>query len=201
MPGMLSTILDVGLNDKSVRGLIALTSNPRLAWDSYRRLIQMYSEVVDDIAADAFEARLAAMIRSEDVLGESDLDPEALERLTHGLRDTALRAIGRAIPEAPIEQLQAAARAVYRSWHSPRAVEYRRLNKLERLAGTAVTVQAMIFGNGGGKSGAGVAFSRNPASGAKGLYVDFLFDAQGEDVVAGRRIPGIWQCCPLGCPR
>lgn len=190
MPGMMSTILDVGLNEKSVRGLIGLTGNPRLAWDSYRRFIQMYSEVVDGVPAEAFEARLAAMIRSEDIPGESDLDPEALERLTREFRDIAYRAIGRAIPEAPMEQIRAAARAVYNSWESHRAIEYRRLNKLDRLAGTAVTVQAMIFGNGGGKSGAGVAFSRNPATGANGLYVDFLFDAQGEDVVAGRRIPG-----------
>lgn len=190
MPGMMSTILDVGLNAASVRGLIGLTGNPRLAWDSYRRFIQMYSEVVEGVPADAFEARLAAMIRSEDIPGESDLDPEALERLAHDFRDIAFRAVGRAIPEAPMEQIRSAARAVYRSWESSRAIEYRRLNKLEHLAGTAVTIQAMIFGNSGGKAGAGVAFSRNPADGAKGLYVDFLFDAQGEDVGAGRRIPG-----------
>jgi len=190
MPGMMETILDVGLNEKTVRGLIGLTGNPRLAWDSYRRFIQMYAEVVEGTPAEAFEARLAAMIRSEDIPAEGDLDPEALERLTHEFRDIAARAVGQAIPEAPMEQVRAAARAVYRSWGSPRAIEYRRLNKLDRLVGTAVTVQAMVFGNGGGRSGAGVAFSRNPADGAKRLYVDFLFDAQGEDVVAGRRIPG-----------
>ena len=190
MPGMLATILDTGLNDCSVRGLIGLTGNPRLAWDSYRRFIQMYSEVVEGLPAAAFAARLAEMIRAEEVADERELDPEAVERLAHEFRDIAAGAVGRLIPSDPMVQLRSAALAVYRSWESPRAVEYRRLNKLDRLAGTAVTVQAMVFGNSGGKSGAGVAFSRNPATGAKGLYADFLFDAQGEDVVAGRRIPG-----------
>ena len=190
MPGMMSTILDAGLNSRSVRGLIGLTGNPRLAWDSYRRFVQMYCEVVEGVPATAFEARLADLIRSEDVASERDLDPVALETLVQEFQDIAARALGRAIPAEPMEQLRAAALAVYRSWESPRAVEYRRLNKLEALVGTAVTVQAMVFGNGGGRSGAGVAFSRNPATGANGLYADFLFDAQGEDVVAGRRIPG-----------
>ena len=190
MPGMMSTILNAGLNNRSVHGLIGLTGNPRLAWDSYRRFVQMYSEVVDGLPANAFEARLADLIRSEDVVSERDLDPVALEKLAHEFQDIAARAVGRTIPADAMQQLRAAALAVYRSWESPRAEEYRRLNKLEGLAGTAVTVQAMVFGNGGGRSGAGVAFSRNPASGAKGLYADFLFDAQGEDVVAGRRIPG-----------
>jgi len=189
MPGMLATILDVGLNAESVRGLIGLTGNPRLAWDSYRRFIQIYAEVVEGVPAAAFEACLAAMIRSENIAQECDLDPEALERVTHEFRIIAARAVGHTIPDAPMEQLRAAARAVYRSWDSPRAIEYRRLNALDPHAGTAVMVQVMVFGNAGGKSGAGVAFSRNPANGSKELYVDFLFDAQGEDVVAGRRIP------------
>ena len=190
MPGMLETILNVGLNAESVRGLIELTGNPRLAWDSYRRFIQIYAEVVEEVPAAAFEARLADMIRSENVAQESDLDPEALERLTREFHALAAQAAGRAIPDDPMEQLVAAARAVYRSWDSARAKEYRRLNRLEHLTGTAVTIQAMVFGNAGGTSGAGVAFSRNPATGAKELYLDFLFDAQGEDVVAGRRVPG-----------
>ena len=190
MPGMLATILDVGLNAQSVRGLIGLTGNPRLAWDSYRRFIENYSEIVNGAPSGVFAASLTEMIRSENVEGESDLDSEALERLTHDFRALAAKIVGHAIPDNPIEQLQAAARAVYRSWESPRAEEYRRLNKLDGLKGTAVTIQAMVFGNAGGKSGAGVAFSRNPATGAKELYVDFLVDAQGEDVVAGRRMPG-----------
>jgi len=189
MPGMLSTILDVGLNDTTVHGLLGMTGNPRLAWDSYRRFIQMYAEVVHDAPAAPFEACLARMMRAEGAGDETDLDPEALERLTHEFRQIATRAAGTPVPEAPLAQLASAARAVYRSWESPKAREYRRLNHLESLAGTAVTVQAMVFGNAGGRSGAGVAFSRNPATGAKELYVDFLFDAQGEDVVSGRRMP------------
>jgi pyruvate, orthophosphate dikinase len=190
MPGMLATILDVGLNAESVRGLIGLTGNPRLAWDSYRRFVQNFSEVVDGTPAAVFEACLAEMIRAETVGGESDLDSEALERLAHEFRGLAADIGGRTVPDNPMEQLAAAARAVYRSWESARAVEYRRLNGLGGLDGTAITIQAMVFGNAGGRSGAGVAFSRNPATGANELYVDFLVDAQGEDVVAGRRMPG-----------
>jgi pyruvate,orthophosphate dikinase len=188
MPGMLTTILDVGLNAESVRGLIASTGNPRLAWDCYRRFVQIYAEVVENLPAAPFDARLTEMIRTEAVVNESELDCEALERIAHDYQLIFARDARAKIPEAPMEQLHCAARAVYRSWNSPRAVEYRRLNGLDGLSGTAVTVQAMVFGNAGGKSGAGVAFSRNPATGKKELYVDFLFDAQGEDVVSGRRV-------------
>jgi pyruvate, orthophosphate dikinase len=190
MPGMLATVLDVGLNEDSVHGLIGLTGNPRLAWDSYRRFIQNFAEVVDGVAATPFDACLAAMVRSENVGAASDLDPEALERLTHEFRAIAARESGRKIPADPMDQLAAAAQAVYRSWDGSRARDYRRLNHLDDRGGTAVTVQAMVFGNAGGNSGAGVAFTRNPATGAKELYVDFLFDAQGEDIVAGRRLTG-----------
>ncbi len=190
MPGMLQTILDVGLNDQTVRGLIRMSGNPRLAFDSFRRLVQGYAEVVEHVPSANFERRLAEMIRRESVTNETELDSEALERLTSEFREIALRFGSKAIPEDPREQLQGAAIAVYRSWESARAKEYRRLNRLDDLKGTAVTVQAMVFGNSGGRSGAGVAFSRNPATGAKEPYVDFLFDAQGEDVVSGRRTPG-----------
>ncbi|SME96663.1 pyruvate phosphate dikinase [Tistlia consotensis] len=190
MPGMLSTVLDVGLNAASLRGLIRLTGNPRLAWDSWRRFVQLYAEVVEGLPAAPFEARLAELIRAEDVAAESELDGEALERLTHEFLALAARQLGRPLPSDPRSQLAAAARAVYRSWDGRRAQDYRRLNGLDGLAGTAVTVQAMVFGNAGGTSGAGVAFSRDPATGERRLYLDFLFDAQGEDVVAGRRPPG-----------
>ena len=190
MPGMLETILDVGLNTRTVHGLIGLTGNPRLAWDSYRRFIRGFAEVVEGAPSALFEECLSRMIRAEDVAREGDLDPEALERLAGQYLAIAAETAGRAIPEDPFDQLAAAARAVYRSWEAPRALHYRRLNTLDELAGTAVTVQAMVFGNAGGRSGAGVAFSRNPATGAKSLYMDFLFDAQGEDVVAGRRMAG-----------
>ncbi len=190
MPGMLETILDVGLNDVTVHGLIRMSGNPRLAFDSFRRLVQGYGEVVDHLSRDDFERCLAEMVRSEGVQSEADLDSEALERLTTMFRELALRSVGHAIPQDPREQLREAALAVYRSWESAKAYEYRKLNKLDDLKGTAVTVQAMVFGNSGSQSGAGVAFSRNPATGAHELYVDFLFDAQGEDVVSGRRTPG-----------
>lgn len=188
MPGMLDTILNTGMTPKTVHGLIRLTGNPRLAWDSYRRFVQAYTEVTGSTGAEAFTARLAATVRAEGIESESQLDPEALERLTAGYIEEAANLLGQPVPLDPYLQLETAAKAVYRSWESERAREYRRLNGLEGLAGTAVTVQAMVFGNGGGRSGAGVAFTRNPATGEKGLYVDFLFDAQGEDVVAGRRV-------------
>jgi pyruvate, orthophosphate dikinase len=189
MPGMLDTILNVGLNTHSVHGLIRLTGNPRLAFDSYRRFIQGYAEVVHGVPGGKFEQQLNALIQHEDVSSEVELDPEALERLATEFRELAFRASGHAIPEDPHDQLQAAALAVYRSWEGSRAREFRRLNRLNHLAGTAVTVQAMVFGNSGYNSGAGVAFSRNPATGMNQPYVDFLFDAQGEDVVSGRRTP------------
>ena len=190
MPGMLDTILNVGMNSGAVQGLIRLTGNPRLAWDSYRRFVQSYSEVVGGVSGAEFERPLAAMLRAEEAASEDELDCEALERLTHEFLEIASRASGRRPPEDPLDQLDAAALAVYASWESPRARKYRQINGLDDLAGTAVTVQAMVFGNSGNRSGAGVAFSRNPATGANEPYVDFLFDAQGEDVVSGRRTPG-----------
>jgi pyruvate,orthophosphate dikinase len=190
MPGMLDTILDVGMNNGAVQGLIRLTGNPRLAWDSYRRFVQSYSEVVGGVPGSEFERPLAAMLRAEEAASEDELDCEALERLTHEFIEIVSRASGRRPPEDPLDQLDAAALAVYASWESVRSREYRQINGLDDLAGTAVTVQAMVFGNSGNRSGAGVAFSRNPATGANEPYVDFLFDAQGEDVVSGRRTPG-----------
>jgi len=185
MPGMLETILDVGLNGRSLRGLIGLTGNPRLAWDSFRRFLQMYAEVVRGQPKTGFETALAEMLQAEDAASEAELDSEALERLALGFQSLAGD-----VPEEPMRQLHEAARAVYRSWEGERAREYRRLNQLDGLAGTAVTVQAMVFGNAGQKSGAGVAFSRNPATGEKEFYADYLSNAQGEDVVAGRRPTG-----------
>jgi len=190
MPGMLDTILNVGMNQDAVSGLIRLTGNPRLAWDSYRRFVQSYSQLVHGVGAADLGSVLYAVLREEDAVSEDELDCEALERLTAQFIDVTLRISGRRPPEDPADQLEAAARAVYASWQSSRAREYRRINKLEGLVGTAVTVQTMVFGNSGSRSGAGVAFSRNPATGASELYVDFLFDAQGEDLVSGRRTPG-----------
>ena len=188
MPGMLDTILDVGMNAMSVHGLIRTTGNPRMAFDSYRRFVQSFAEVVGDAPRERFDKLIAQMIGAEGVANEAELDSEALERLTDQFLDLAAR-LGHSPPEDPMDQIAEAAQAVYKSWESPRAREYRRLNGLEGLKGTAVTVEAMVFGNSGGDSGAGVAFSRDPATGLKQLYVDFLVDAQGEDVVSGHRSP------------
>jgi len=212
MPGMLDTILNTGMTPKSVHGLIRLTGNPRLAWDSYRRFIQAFAEVTGQASAAAFGAKLEELIKAEGASCEADLDPEALERLTQRFLSEATALLGEPVPENPIRQLEIAAEAVYRSWESARAREYRRLNGLDDLTGTAVTVQAMVFGNSGGQSGAGVAFTRNPATGANELYIDFLFDAQGEDVVSGRRtlgdpgafndrLPGAARCLEDGARR
>jgi len=200
MPGMLETVLDVGLNAETVRGLIRVTGNPRLAWDCYRRFVQSFSEVVWGIPPDPFERRLAASKRAEQVEHDYELDPAALERLTIDYREIALELGAERIPDDVTEQLSAVARAVYRSWDNEKAKVYRRLNRLEDLAGTAVTIQTMVFGNSSGRSGAGVAFTRNPATGEKELYADFLFDAQGEDVVSGRRCPGDWNMMATKLP-
>jgi pyruvate,orthophosphate dikinase len=172
----------------SVHGLVRLTGNPRMAFDSWRRFIQGYAEVVGGVAPGGFASLVAEMVRAEGVANEAELDSEALEQLTEQFHALSVR-LGHAPPEDPIEQIAEAAQAVYKSWDGARAREYRRLNGLEGLKGTAVTVQTMAFGNSGGDSGAGVAFSRDPATGEKKLYVDFLADAQGEDVVSGRRSP------------
>jgi pyruvate, orthophosphate dikinase len=200
MPGMLETVLDVGLNPQTVRGLIRLTGNPRLAWDSYRRFVQGFAEVVWGMPAAPFAARLATVKRTEGVAQDAELDPEALERLATSYRAIAAETRGEEFPDDPVTQLTAAAQAVYRSWASEKARAYRALNGLDDLCGTAVTVQTMVFGNGGGRSGAGVAFTRNPATGAKELYADFLFDAQGEDVVSGRRRASDWNVLTTKLP-
>jgi pyruvate,orthophosphate dikinase len=188
MPGMLSTVLDVGLTLEAVQGLIRRTGDPRLAWDSRRRFLETWATVVCGASPAPFARKLADIVRAEAAKDESELDNDALERLSAEFLNLASAARA-APPTAPVDQLVEAAVAVYRSWETPKAREYRRLNRLEDLAGTAVVVQAMVFGNSGRRSGAGVAFSRDPATGAKGLYLDFLFDAQGEDVVSGRRTP------------
>jgi pyruvate,orthophosphate dikinase len=189
MPGMMATLLNVGLNHDTVRGLIRMSGNPRLAWDCYQRFVQGYAEVVSGLEAQPFEDLLKTLLNTEKVTNEAELDPEALERLTSEFLSLAEDRLGASIPSDPMRQLEAAVRAVYRSWESPKACEYRRLNRFEDLLGTAVTVQAMVFGNAGSASGSGVAFTRDPATGVKSLYADFVSEAQGEDVVSGRRTP------------
>jgi pyruvate,orthophosphate dikinase len=187
MPGMMETVLDVGLNTQTVEGLIRLTGNPRLAWDSFRRLVQGYAEVVANLPTAPFDSLVTAALIQADAENERELDHRELRALTLALLECYRTLTGSAFPADPHEQLAAAAQAVFRSWDAPKAASYRRLNGLSDDAGTAVTVQTMVFGNAGGYSGAGVGFTRNPATGAHELYFDFQFNGQGEDVVAGRQ--------------
>lgn len=186
MPGMMDTILNVGLNDQTVQGLIRLTGNPRLAWDSYRRLVRGFAEVVLGVRGDAFDRVVDVRIVADGVTSDRELDTTALRQITHDCLELTQALGTHPFPQDPMDQLESACEAVFRSWMSARAIEYRRLNGIEEGAGTAVTIQAMAFGNAGGASGAGVGFTRNPATGENALYVDFLFNAQGEDVVSGR---------------
>jgi pyruvate,orthophosphate dikinase len=186
MPGMLDTILNVGLCDRTLPALVRMTGNPRHAWDSYRRLIQAYAEVVQGLPAEAFERVLAESLRSEDAVTVTELDVAALKNLVQAFVDESQALKSEPFPQEPVAQLAGAVEAVFRSWQSPRAVAYGRLHGLDDLAGTAVTVEAMVFGNLGGSSGSGVGFTRDPATGANDLYVDFLPNSQGEDVVSGR---------------
>ena len=184
MPGMMETLLNIGLTDATLPGLVRLTGNPRLAWDAYRRLVATYGEVVAGLPADAFESEIARVAAGSD---ERDFDFAQLRELTQRFQATYLERAGHPFPQDPREQLERAIDAVFESWRSRRAIEYRRVNNIDEAIGTAVTVQAMVFGNAGGMSGAGVGFTRDPATGHPELWVDFLFNAQGEDVVSGRR--------------
>jgi len=186
MPGMMETVLNVGLNAETVEALIRMTGNPKLAWDSYRRLVQGYAEVVARLPSAPFDALIAAALQQNEVENERELDHGSLKTLTLAMLDCYRTLSGIIFPAEPAEQLSDAAAAVFRSWDAPKAASYRRLNNISDDAGTAVTVQTMVFGNAGGESGAGVAFTRNPATGASELYFDFQFNGQGEDVVSGR---------------
>ena len=201
MPGMMETLLNIGLCDATVGGLLRRTGNPRLVWDAYRRLVAGYGETVAAIPAQAFEAAAAAVVGPR---AERELDFAELRAITQCFLRLYAERAGRPFPQDPAEQLGGAIAAVFGSWHAPKAREYRHLNGIDDALGTAVTVQSMVFGNAGGQSGAGVGFTRDPATGAPGLWVDFLFDAQGEDVVSGRRsanghdelasvLPQVWQ--------
>lgn len=186
MPGMLETILNVGLCCRTLPALLRMTGNPRHAWDSYRRLVQTFGEVVLEVPAQDFEHVLEEHLAREGVPTMTELDVDALKRITREFLDLCKQAKGGPFPQDPMAQLEGAVRAVFGSWQSPKAVEYRRLHGLDNNIGTAVTIQAMVFGNMGGTSGSGVGFTRNPATGANELYLDFLPNAQGEDVVSGR---------------
>ncbi|HET7366992.1 MAG TPA: pyruvate, phosphate dikinase [Gaiella sp.] len=189
MPGMMDTILNLGLNDVAVEGLAAATGNPRFAYDSYRRLIQMYGEVVDGIDAHLFEGELQELKESRGVQLDVDLDADDLRGLLRTFQEIYEREVGDPFPGDASEQLRRAVRAVFDSWDSPRAKVYRRTYDIPDDLGTAVNVVQMVFGNKGASSGTGVCFTRNPSTGERTLFGEFLVDAQGEDVVAGIRTP------------
>ncbi len=187
MPGMMETVLNVGLNDTSVEGLAARSESPRFAWDSYRRLIQMFGATVLHIDAELFSDALDAAKHDAGTQADLDLDESHLRDLVATFKAIVLRASGRDFPQDPREQLDLAIDAVFDSWNTDRARLYRRQERIPEDLGTAVNVQAMVFGNFGMDSGSGVAFTRDPASGDQGVYGDYLQNAQGEDVVAGIR--------------
>ena len=190
MPGMMDTILNLGLNDVAVEGFAKKTGNPRFAYDSYRRFIQMYSDVVMEVPKSYFEKIIDEMKEAKGVHFDTDLTADDLKELAAKFKAVYKEAMnGEDFPQDPTEQLMGAVKAVFRSWDNPRAIVYRRMNDIPGDWGTAVNVQTMVFGNKGETSGTGVAFTRNPSTGEKGIYGEYLINAQGEDVVAGVRTP------------
>ena len=190
MPGMMDTILNLGLNDIAVEGFAAKTGNPRFAYDSYRRFIQMYSDVVMEVPKSYFEKIIDEVKEAKGVHYDTELTVDDLKELVKRFKEVYKNAMnGEEFPQEPTEQLMGAVKAVFRSWDNPRAIVYRRMNDIPGDWGTAVNVQAMVFGNMGETSGTGVAFTRNPSTGEKGIYGEYLINAQGEDVVAGVRTP------------
>ncbi|MDO4516549.1 MAG: pyruvate, phosphate dikinase [Bacillota bacterium] len=189
MPGMMDTILNLGLNDTVVEGFAEFTGNPRFAYDSYRRFIQMFSDVVMELSKKRFEEIIDDVKEKKGVKQDVELDTEDMKDLVVRFKAFYKQEKGVDFPQDPKEQLMEAVRAVFRSWDNPRANVYRRMNEIPYSWGTAVNVQSMVFGNSGNTSGTGVAFTRNPATGEKALFGEYLINAQGEDVVAGVRTP------------
>lgn len=189
MPGMMDTILNLGLNDETVEGLIKITGNPRFSLDSYRRFIQMFGDVVMGVEHFHFELALENQKKLQSVKDDKDLDADSLRKLIAEYKAIVRRETGEDFPTKPEDQLLRSIEAVFASWYNPRAEVYRKLNRISEDLGTAVNVQCMVFGNMGDDSGTGVAFTRNPSTGEKKLYGEYLMNAQGEDVVAGIRTP------------
>ncbi len=189
MPGMMDTVLNLGLNDRTVAGLARMTGNERFAWDAYRRFIQMFGSVVLGIEKSAFEEKLSALKAKRGVKLDTDLSADDLNELVKTYKGLVREKTGREFPAEPAVQLEMSRDAVFNSWHNPRAVTYRKLNDIPANLGTAVNVQAMVFGNLGETSATGVGFTRNPSTGEKEFYGEYLTNAQGEDVVAGIRTP------------
>ena len=190
MPGMMDTILNLGLNDQAVEGFASKTNNPRFAYDSYRRFIQMYSDVVMEVPKNYFEKIIDEVKEEKGIHYDTELTVEDLKELVVRFKEVYKNAMnGEEFPQNPIDQLMGAVKAVFRSWDNPRAIVYRRMNDIPGDWGTAVNIQSMVFGNKGETSGTGVAFTRNPSTGEKGIFGEYLINAQGEDVVAGVRTP------------
>ena len=187
MPGMMDTVLNIGLNDETAKGMVALTNNERFVYDSYRRLIQMFGSVVLGIDDEAFEHPLQAAKAAKGVKSDTDLTADDLKKLVETFKAVTKKEKGMDFPQSPLDQLKLATEAVFKSWNGKRAVDYRRATNIPDDLGTAVNIVTMVFGNMGADSGTGVAFTRNPATGEKVLYGDYLLNAQGEDVVAGIR--------------
>src|SRR5262245_29835630 len=187
MPGMMETVLNVGLTDASVNGLTRQSGNERFAWDSYRRLIQMFGKTVCEVPGEAFGRALDDAKDAKGVRNDVDLDAEDLRALVDAYKKIFKQHTGRDFPQEPREQMDLAVQAVFNSWNAERAVLYRRQERIPADLGTAVNVVAMVFGNMGADSGTGVAFTRDPGTGDQGVYGDYLSNAQGEDVVAGIR--------------
>jgi pyruvate,orthophosphate dikinase len=189
MPGMMDTILNLGLNDKTVEGLAKKTKNPRFAWDAYRRFIQMFSDVVLDVNKDLFEEKLEALKKKKKVKHDVELNEVALKSLVQDYKKLVKSRTGKIFPQEPLDQLKKAINAVFLSWNNKRAIFYRKKYDIPGDIGTGVTVQSMVFGNMGNDCGTGVGFTRDPLSGEKELFAEYLLNAQGEDVVAGVRTP------------
>ena len=189
MPGMMDTILNLGLNDITVESLAAITNNERLAWDSYRRFIQMFGDVVKEVPKYKFDIIMDKVKETKGITSDLDLDVDDLKLITKKFKNLYAEETGEDFYSDPMEQLISAVKAVFNSWNNPRAIIYRELNEITGLPGTAVNVQSMVFGNMGTNSGTGVAFTRNPSTGENKIFGEYLMNAQGEDVVAGIRTP------------
>src|SRR5687767_9321597 len=189
MPGMMDTVLNLGLNEDTLQGLVKLTGNERFGWDAYRRFIQMFGRIVMDVEGERFDHGLEAAKQRRGVEADTDLDASDLRELAGQFKDVVREATGRDFPTDPYEQLDLAIKAVFASWFGKRANDYRNSQKIAHDLGTAVNVVTMVFGNMGDDSGTGVAFTRNPNTGDGQLFGEYLTNAQGEDVVAGVRTP------------
>src|SRR5690242_251311 len=189
MPGMMDTVLNLGLNDETLKGLAHLTSNERFAYDAYRRFIQMFGKIVLGIDGELFDQALDGAKHKARAKMDTDLTADDLKRVCKDFKKIVRDHTGKPFPTDPYGQLEEAVKAVFRSWNGDRAKAYRRRERIQDDLGTAVNVQTMVFGNMGNDSGTGVAFTRNPATGEKKLFGDYLVNAQGEDVVAGIRTP------------